>query len=199
MGNLRDKNDRALRAFLKAALTASDAIDLVPNLYISIDSENRSMTDADNNTVGIVDIKTVQGPELPLGSGCFMFTTLIRAKLPAAVQPNEDVNKHHAEIGDLIGAIQDAMRQSNNGQDYHYTAQLVSEAGNALAVDASGGTDPVQVKLAADNPDMGAYSCLNIVHTGEGGDKASNDKDEVDFVEIITFQSLCAGYGGYWN
>lgn len=199
MGNLRDKNDRALRAFLKAALTASDAIDLVPNIYISRDSEDRSMTDANGSLVGIVDVKTVQGPESPVGSGCFMFTTLIRAKLPAVAQPNEDPKKPHAEIGALIGAIQDAMRQSGNSQDYHYTAELVTQAGNALAVDASGGTDPVQVALAADNPDMGDYSCLNIVHTGEGGDKPSSEKEDINFIEIITFQSLCVAYGGYWN
>ena len=159
MGNLRDQTDRALRALLTPAIATLGA-PTVP-IYISNDPNERKVTDTDTNPTGLIDIKTVQGPETPAGSGCYLFTCLVRAKYPAANQDGEAENDHRTRLNTIIGKVADTLHQSNNGQDYHYTAQLITTAGNDLATSAP-----------TTDADLANFSCLNLIHDIAGGDKS---------------------------
>jgi hypothetical protein len=182
MGNLRDKNDRAVRAYLAPIVAAVSAA--IP-IYISNDPNTRKVVDDSSNITGLLDIKTIQGPESPAGSGNYTFTTMVRAKMPGANQPDQPENENRVALGELINAVHDALHDSANHQDYHATAKSITDAGNALT--------------GAENADMAAYSCINIVHNSAGGDKSQAEGDDLNFIEVITFQSFITGYNGYWN
>jgi len=189
MGNLRDKNDRAIKAYLQPVVAAVNAS---IQIYISNDSAQRKIVDKNNNPVGLVDVKTVQGPEAPLGSGNYTFHTIIGAKFPAAVQPGGDPNGPDLNMGALISAIHDSLHLSDNNQDYHATARLITVAGNNLA----------SIPEDADDSDMANYSCLSLVHTNLGGGQEPGEtkkESEINFIEFASVQTNVAGYGGYWN
>ncbi len=182
MGDLRDKNDRAIRAFLQPVVAAVGAN--IP-IYITNDSDSRNIAAGP----GLVDVETSQGAESPLGSGNYSLTTIIRAKMPSTIQvgPNSsDPSMARLDMSALIAAVHDALHQSDNGQDYAYTAAQITAAGNALA------TAPA---TEADNADMVNYSCVSLVHGNLMGGKPSTK--EIDFVELITLTVNVVGFGGY--
>ena len=191
MGDLRDRNDRAVRAYLLPAVKGVGGAG-VP-IYITNDSEDRNITDGP----GLVDVTTVQGPESPLGSGNFTFTTLVRVKMPMPTAPGQDLQAKRMLMSALIGAVHDALHLTDNNQDYHATAKLITAAGNALAVDASNGANAAMVQSAANNADMVNYSALSVVHTLLGGGKES--AENTNFIEVCTLQMNVAGYYGYWT
>lgn len=188
MGNLRDRNDRAIRAYLSPIVASVGGT--IP-LYVANDSAVRKVIDQNNNVTGLIDILTKEGPESPKGSGNYMLNTIVIAKFPAAVQPGGDARGPELDIGNLIGAVHDALHMSDNNQDYAATAQLITVAGNALAGNVS--EDP-------DDVDMVNYSCLAIVHSNLAGSKEQpSESNGINFIELISFQSNVVGYGGYWN
>lgn len=192
MANLRDKNDRAVRAFI--ADTVKEVGGDIP-IYISLDPESRDVTSAP----GLVDVQSGTGTEIPKGSGNYTFNVRVRAIMPATTQEGQAANDNHAAIGALVDALFDLLHQSDNGQDYAATAKLITEAGNNLAVDESGGTDPAGEENAKENADMVNYSCLSLTHDTVAGDKLGNKTDGLNFIEVANFQMNAAGYGGYWN
>jgi hypothetical protein len=191
MGDLRDRNDRAVRAYISPAVKGCGAA--IP-IHISNDSSEADI----NIGPGIVNVKSVQGPESPLGSGNYTFTVLVKAEMPLTVAPGADPQSQRILMSKLISAIHDALHVSDNNQDYYATAELITAAGNALAVDTSNGTEPAMVQSAADNADMVNYSALSVVHNILGGDKV-NPENATYFVEAVTFQMNVVGYGGYWT
>jgi len=192
MANLRDKNDRAIRAFISDTVKGVGGD--VP-IYISLDPESRDVTSAP----GLVEVQSGTGTETPKGSGNYTFQVRIRAKMPAVTQVNQQPNDNHAAIGALVDALFDLLHQSDNGQDYHATARLITAAANELTVDESNGTDPAGIQSAKENADMGAYSCLMLTHDTVAGDKVDLKNEGLNFVEVANFQMNVAGYGGYWN
>lgn len=194
MSNLRDKTDRALRAFLKPKADALDG-PRIP-LYITNDPSDRKIVDENNNSTGLIDIHTAAGPETPAGSGCYLLLAEIKIKYPAANQTGDAANAARKQCGLIVQAMHDALHQSDNGQDYHYTAQLITTAANALAVDTGQGAADTQ--SAADNSDMTAFSCLNLIHNIIGGTEDDAEQIGLNFFEVIRFQILVAGYNGYW-
>jgi hypothetical protein len=190
MGDLRDKNDRAVRAFIKNAVGGVAAG--IP-IYISNDSETRDITTGP----GLVDVKSVQGPESPVGSGNYTFTVLVRAKMPVNVEEGASIQSERIAMSKLISAIHDVLHQTDNGQDYHATAELITVAGNNLATDPSNGANAAMAQSAQDNLDMLNYSATSLVHNLIGGDKEK--EENVNFVEVITFAMNVVGYGGYWT
>jgi hypothetical protein len=188
MANLRDKTDRAIAAFIKEAV-------LGVSVTIQITTANNSQKRDIEAGPGIVDVDTTMGSESPAGSGCYLMTCYVRAKYPAADQPSDALESRRVAIGKITDALHSVMHQSDNGQDYHYTAQQITIAANALAVDSTGGTDAAAVTQAANNSDMGNFSVLDVRHTTLTGGKP----EENQFVELINFQCIVVGYGGYWN
>ena len=67
------------------------------------------------------------------------------------------VNQNAARVAanQRMSAIYEALVLSTDGTTYDYTAQAITAAGQALAVDPSNGADAVQAQTAADNADMG--------------------------------------------
>lgn len=190
MGNLRDKNDRAIRAFIYDTVKGVNSN--LP-IYISRDPESRDVATAP----GLVDVKTVQGPESPPGSGNYFLTVMVQAKMPGTDQPDQSANTNHGFLNDLIDALHDVLHQSDNGQDYHATAKLISEAGNLLITDQSSGTDEAETARATADADMANYSCLAVIHTSIGGDHQPDEGS--NYIELITFQVNVIGSGGYWD
>ena len=176
MANLLDKNDRAVRAFIAAAVATCGAG--IP-IYIRNDSRDRAQ---DNG--GLVDVDTTAGPESPVGSGCYMVNVMVRAKMPAATQPGQGANDNHTLIGALTKAVHDVLHQTDNYQDYQATAQGITDAAYALAAAPA---DPADADLAH-------YSCLAVVHNNLTGGKPQ-DEASISFVELINFQMLIAGVG----
>lgn len=181
MSNLRDKNDRAVRAFISPTVKGIGAG--IP-IYISLDPETRDVTTGP----GLVDVQTGMGTESPKGSGNYTFRVRVRAKIPAVTQPGQPANQNHSAIGALADAIFGALHQSDNNQDYAATARLITVAGNALTTDGTGNND-----------DMGDYSAISITHDTEGGDKTNAQGEGLNFIEVADFQMNIVGFGGYWN
>jgi|GEM_PF-5010448 len=189
MSNLRDKNDRAVRAYIAAVIPAGMPI------YISLDPETRDITEGP----GLVDVQSGTGTESPRGTGNYTFQVRIRAIVPAVTQAGQQPNDNHAALGALVDALFDLLHLSDNGQDYAATARLITQAGNQLTVDQSGGTELAGMQSAKDNADMGAYSCLALTHETVAGDKLPTKQSGLNFVEVATFSMNAAGFGGYWT
>ena len=192
MANLRDRCDRAIIAFIKDAAQSVDAaIQLYPCNY---SGERSAVVDGVNH--GLVDVVTSQGAEEPPFSGNHWMDVKVRVEYPAANQANQsDKFTNRVLLGKIVDAVYDCLHQSDNGCDYKATAVGITTAGNALAVDASGGTDPIETERAADDADMADFTCLfmrGVSYLGapdEGGNSAS-------FVEIMRFQIYAAAQGG---
>ena len=190
MANLRDKNDRAVRAFITSVVPAG-----VP-IYIALDPA--ATRDATSGP-GLVDVLTGTGIERPVGSGNYTFNVRIRAKITDITQPTHPPNENRALLGSLVDEVFNLLHQSDNGQDYLATALLISQAGNLLATDQSNGADPAGVQSAKDNADMTDYSCLSLTHDSVAGDKVSENSAGSYFIEVANFSMNVVGYGGYWN
>ena len=191
MGNIRDKSERAVRAFI---LDAVKGVNANTPIYTANNSKTRAFGDG----AGLVDVDATQLQESPPGSGVYAGPVMVRAKYPAAEQPDDpDGEFRRVELGKLTAALHDVLHQTDNHQDYHATAKLISDAGNALVTDPTSGADPFAVQQAADNADMGAFSCLNVMHQDLVGGKP--ESDSLAFVELINFQVIVSGVGGYWN
>jgi hypothetical protein len=179
MANLLDKNDRAVRAFILDAVKGVNA-----NIPIYIRNDERDRTQ-DNG--GLVDVDTTAGPESPTGSGCYMVNVMVRAKMPAATQPDQDVGDNHALIAALTEACHNVLHQTDNHQDYQATAQGITDAAYALAASTDPDRDPQDADLAN-------YSCLAVVHDNLTGGKPA-DEASISFVELINFRCVIAGVG----
>ena len=194
MANLRDKNDRAVLAFIKASAQAVDAgVRLFPCNY----SGNRTHFD-DGSTVahGIVDVITAQGPEDPVLSGNHWLDVKVRISYPAAAQSDQTTpQQNRVALGKLVDAIYDWLHQSDDGQSYKYTAHAITTAGNLLATDLSAGTDPAGVQSAKDNADMGDYTCMDMRGVSYLG-APEEGATALTFVEIMKFQVYAAPKGG---
>ena len=75
---------------------------------------------------------------------------------------SENPESNRVEIDNLIGVAEAALSQTTTGQDRQATCDALNFFGRALAVDASNGSDPVQVQEAANNADMANFTALRI-------------------------------------
>jgi hypothetical protein len=196
MSNLLDKNDRAVRAYLTPFVQGVNA---GLKILIRNDSNNRIVTDDKGNNIGLVEVDSSLGNESPKGSGNYDVNVMVRVKFPAATQPNQGENDNRALLAELQTAVVDQLHVSDNNQDYHATARLISSAANLLAVDQSNGTDSNGVESAEENADMADYSALSVVHDNVTGGKNSRDQQDLNFYEVCNFKMNVVGYGGYWN
>ena len=186
MSNLLDKNDRAVRAYIADVVSGCGVT--IP-IYIRNDSRSRDVVGGP----GLVDVDSTLGNENPPGSGNYDIQVMVRAKFPAALQPNQaDIDGNRVLMGKLQDAVVNQLHQTDNGQDYFATAYGITAAGNALT---TAGTAQQQ----ADNADMGDYSCLSVVHTTITGGNGSKQQNDLNFYELCNFKVNVAGYGGYWN
>jgi hypothetical protein len=147
--DLFSKIPRAVRAVLldQGAVT-------IDNCYISLDSRSRTLP---NTTI------EVQGDGASFdGPGNFRFPAIvINLRDDAIVQPDEaDPNGPRTRANARCTAIYNALCRSDDTHTLDYTAREITRLGQALAVDASSGSDPVQAQFAADNSDMGDFCVM---------------------------------------
>ena len=188
MADLLDKTDRAVRA---AIFDAVKGVNAAMPIYIRNDSRTRDVTSGQ----GLVDVDSHPAVESPVGSGCYLVTVMVRAKAPAATQPNQGETDNHDNMAALINAVHNVLHQTNtSGQDYDATAGVINDAGNALAVDASNGVNPEMAAIALQNADMANFTCLDVIHNSLAGGKPPDDG--LNFVELVTFQCRVCGRGG---
>lgn len=196
MANLLDKNDRAVRAFIATAVAGFNAGTVIT---VRNNSQLRQVI-VNGNAVGIVDVDSQMGNENPVGSGCYEIIVMVRVKYPAANQPNQkDQSSNRVLLGKLQDAVVNQLHLTGGTQDYAATAIGISAAGNALIVDGSNGTDPVEIQRAADDADMANYSCLDVMHTSITGGKNTKEPGDMNFYELCNFKCLVAGFGAYWG
>lgn len=173
MGNLRSKNDRAIAAYLRAAV---DSVDSTVPIYPANYSGIRS--------VPLVDVFTTQGAESPPLSGNHILSVKVRIEYPAANQP-DDTNSESKRLAleAMATAVFDALHLTDNGVNYDATAAAITEAGNALAT-----SDP------SNNADMDDYTCMMFYGVEYFG--GQDDGESNNFIEVIRFNVLAAPSGG---
>lgn len=189
MSNLLDKNDRAVRALIAAGVTAVNS-----ELYVKVrnDPFARKVVDSKGNNIGLVEVDSKMGNEKPAGSGNYEVMVMVRVKFPAATQPNQGEEDNVIALRTLQNAVVDQLRQTDSNQDYYYTAKSISIAANALV----GAGDAEQI---AYNADMGAYSCLALMHETITGGNGRKDQQDLNFYEVCNFKMIANEVGGYWN
>jgi hypothetical protein len=133
---------------------------------------------------------TLSKPEVQL-TGLRRVSVHISIKGSAVQNPDEpNPDQSRKDFDDRVGATYDAMMQSDDGQTLRATADAITTAGRALAVDASNGVDPVQVLRAANNADMVDFTCQNVYDTGEGDGEA--DGEGCSWEEILMFDVIAS-------
>ena len=178
--NLLDKNDRAVRAYIAAAVAA---VNPAINIYIRNDSRSRDVVTGP----GLVDVDSTAGEESPPGSGNYTVHVMVRVKFPAATQPNQSSQDANRQLlAALETAVVNQLHQTDNNQDYFATAYGITVAGNALSTTTG-------------NSDMADYSCLSVNHTNITGGNGSKEQQDLNFYELCNFRVNIAGFGGYWN
>jgi len=172
MANIRSKNDRAVVAYLKPIVLA---VNPLAKIYVCNHSGDRDESN------GIVDVVTSQGPEDPPFTGNHILNVRIRIAHHAANQPGQtNLDANRLALDAMVDAVFDAMHISDNGCNYQATATLITAAGRALATT---GTAQEQTN----NADMTDYTCqfvqgFTYVGAPEDGEKS------VSFVELMNLQ-----------
>lgn len=184
MANLRDKNDRAIAAYISPIANGVAPI----NVYPSNCSGERALPE--------IDVITSQGLEDPPFSGLHILNVRVRIVYHAANQPDQaNAQANSIALGKMADAVFDAFHVTNHPwQDYQATAQLITQAGNNLAFDQSGGT-AAGIQSAADNADMADYSCIQFFGVDYAG-APEEGTDSNTFVEVINFKCRSAPAGG---
>ena len=113
----------------------------------------------------------------------------IQHHFPAAAQPGETESIQRVQKNVYLGETYDSMTVGD-GQSLQITAEAITAAGRALAVDESGGSDPVLAQLAADNPDMLEFRCDWIKQSNPFLVRGRPDGDASFWVEILNFEAF---------
>jgi hypothetical protein len=138
--------------------------------YISNDTKKRAIYDDDSIPRVINTVLATNSTVAVEESRIEIWNVTFEAEfIDAAInQPNQaDKNWNWKTINDWVGKHDAALSQKDAAdRDLRVTAAWISAAGRDLAVDDSGGTDPVQAKAAADNADMVDFTCQKIIFKG---------------------------------
>ena len=113
----------------------------------------------------------------------------IQHHFPAAVQPGETESIQRVQKNAYLGETYDSMTVGD-GNSFQITADAITAAGRALAVDESGGSDPVLAQLAADNPDMLEFRCDWVKQSNPFLIRGRADGDSSVWVEILNFEAF---------
>ena len=194
--SLRSKCDRAVVAYLQSK-------GVCQNIYPALYSLPRALPN--------VTVLCHSGRrEVPL-TGNYRFQLRNRVENSAVIQPipaapggqplppaNTDIQR--LQIDAATEAVYIAMMGATQIQNGTYvydenslkaTAQAITSAGRALAVDASNGADPAQVQRAKNNADMVDFTILALYETGlDGGNpKHADGASDVTFwAEDLLFE-----------
>jgi len=146
-GDLQSKLARAIRA----VLIDQNAVTL-ENCYPEPANDVRALP---NTTIQCEDGVEFEGP----GNWKFPSARLV-FRDRAVAQANESEAQPRIDANARLTAIKNALMRSTDGTTYDFIRSELCRLGNAMAVDASNGADPVQVQFAVDNADMADFTCL---------------------------------------
>ena len=165
-GDLQSKINRAIRAWLinQGAVAAANCITAPSSAKRPL-----PLTDIDADRIK-------QGATPADGPGNWHFANVsIILEDSAVVLPGDDPDSQRVLANDHFTAVWSALNQSDDGTTIFYTGYQITLAGQALAVDASNGADPVQAQSAADNSDMVDFTILALWQGLEGTAAKSAD------------------------
>ena len=169
--SIRSKANRAICAYLVSQNCGTFA-DVLPA---------NSVKDA--NYPNTVVRSTLAKPEQRF-TGNSRIQIQIRIKGSAAKDPTAK-NPEQARVNfeTRVATTKDAlMMADDNGFDLSYTAQQITIAGNALKTNAD-------ATIAANNADMGDFTCLQWMEAGEG-DGDETDSEGCDWEEVLLFECV---------
>ena len=180
--NVGSQIERAVIAYLKESFDLPGSFDAAniarPNFYFSNDGNDRQAP--------LIDVLADSSSEVPTFSNDEDYNVRIKAEWPAGNQPGQtNPGWNWVQINNFIGVPVAAMSQTTTGQDRQATADAITAAGRALAVDASGGADPVKARDAANNADMVNFTCLKVM--SRGSRRAQNVNGALYFFEVRNF------------
>lgn len=166
--NLQDKVDRAVVAYLISASQGS-----INDTYPVANSADKSLP--------CTIIETGDGTEEETGLGLFRHSVTVTMKYPAALpavaegQPPPDSQTQMKAARARAAAIIDVLRITNDQSTLDYTAQSITAAGRAMAVDQSNGADPDEKQSAQNNADLADFTIHWWECKGFGSPKPSED------------------------
>ena len=176
--NLRSKLDRAIVAYLISA--GAGSIDDV------LSSRTRKARKFPNTTV-----KAGRGVPDPPYSGNYRVTVYVSIKYSATQEVKEpNPGLARTQFDQRVAQTFDALMQSDNQQDLHQTATLITAAGRNLAVDPNNGTDPVTKQEAENNADMADFTIMQWIDQGFGSGP-DEDAEGNNWEEVLMFEALC--------
>ena len=184
--NVGSQLERAVIAYLQACFKQANLAGLtldVLNFFFSNDWKTRA--------VPLIDVLAHKSTEDPPHTRNESYMVKIEAKWPGTNQAGvANTEFNWIQINNLMGIVMSALSQTNSGTDVsagaRVTAQLVTQAGRALAVDGSDGSDPAQVADAANNADMVSFTCDFVEF--KGSLRANTDGDSVWIKEVRNFE-----------
>lgn len=146
--DLQSKINRAVRAVILSVGAGT-----VNNTYAAPFGDVRILPNTSIST----------GDGIPFdGPGNWHFpNVIVNLRDDGAIQPDAtDPNQPRIDANLRLTGIYNALNRSNDTTTLYFTAGELTRLGRLLAVDQSGGTDPVQAQSAADNADMADFTVL---------------------------------------
>ncbi len=177
-GNLRSKCNRAVAAYLVSKQCGTVA-DVLP--------ANTIKPKTFPNTT-VISKLAVEDPQFS-GNRRITLYVVIAGKAQVAVdETNPDVSR--TDFDSRVAKTDDMLRQTDNGQNLKATADDITAAGRALAVDASNGLDPAQVLFAKNNSDMADFTMNGWFPAGDGDGEIADDEG-CSWKEVLIFEAVC--------
>jgi hypothetical protein len=159
-GDLQSKINRAVRGFLIAQGAATP-----DNCYAAPSSYDRTLP----NTTVETPSDGVYDPRMGPGNLRFDNVAVILRDNAVAQANDPDMNDPRIAANNRMTLTYNALNQTVNNADLGYTAQQITLAGRALAVDPTNGANAQAAQSAADNADLQNFCCLFwwLVRIGE--------------------------------
>jgi hypothetical protein len=177
--NIGSQIERALIAYLAQFYDGDEPV----NFYFSNDWRPR--------VPPLVDVLAHKSTESIPHTRNETYQVKIEAKWPGTNQPGVDNTEYNwMAINDLIGSVMAAMSVSDNGDPNRIpvvVASDITDAGRALAVDASNGANPAEKQGALNNSDMVNFTCEYVEFKGSQRAESGNEGlylKEIRFFEI---------------
>lgn len=171
--------ERAIRAWLVECTSGNIGITKLTNDVMFVTNDSRVRPNLDG-LVGILDIFAERSEHDPVHSGNEIWNVTLRGKFHATVQPGQsNAQFNRVQIDQLIGVVDAAMRQTNDGQNMDATQDGITDSGRALAT-----TGTAQER--ADNADMAEFTCLYVWYVGASRGHPNDDdgyKDAAWWIE----------------
>lgn len=190
--NVGSQLERAVIAYLqacfkKAAIAGLGLADV--GFYFSNDWKGR--------VPPLIDVMAHASTENPPHTRNESYNVRIEAEWKGANEPGvTNTESNWIFINNLIGIVMAALSQTDSATDVsagaRVTAQLITQAGRALAVDGSNGLDPAQVQDALNNADMVNFTCSFVEFKGSKRADVSQGKIWIKEVRNFEMRACCS-------